>query len=272
VLRIQLLNLNQETAMTIQSSKKIALIINLSILGVASAMSLQANASDAIGPGDNDAKWVLGIEAGVFNNPYSGEGTESYISPTVRYNGERFFIKDGSVNLHLAETHGFSGGLTATIDAGFLSDYDNYNRNDQLSGISERDATVLGGVYINHDTDLGRLSFRALTDLGDKHDGHVANLKYTFDLKAGDWNINPMVGVEWVSDEIVNHHVGVFNYSSGKSTTNTFAGVRARYDVTENWDVNLKTGVTKLGSGISNSLIIDDDLVYQASVGINYNF
>lgn len=258
--------------MTTLTRKKASLLINLSILGVASALPLQANASDAIGPGDSDSKWILGLEAGVFNNPYSGEGSEAFISPTIKYNGERFFIKDGSLNLHLAKIHGFSGGLTATIDAGFLSDYDNYNRNDQLSGLAERDATVLGGVYVNHDTDLGRLSFRALTDLGDEHDGHVANLKYTFDLKAGDWNINPMLGMEWVSDEVVNHHVGVFNYSPRKSTTNTFAGVRARYEMTENWDLNLKTGITKLGSGISNSSIIDDDLVYQASVGINYNF
>lgn len=258
--------------MTILSRKKISLFINLSILGATSALPLHANASDAIGPGDSDSKWILGMAAGVYNNPYIGEGSEAFISPTINYNGERFFIKDGSLNLHIAKSNGFSGGLTATLDAGFLSDYDNYNRNDQLSGLAERDATVLGGVYVNHDTDLGRLSFRVLTDLGDKHDGQVANLKYTFDLKAGDWNINPVLGIEWLSDEVVNHHVGVFNYSHGKSSTNAFAGVRARYDVTENWDLELKTGVTKLGSGINNSSIIDDDMVYQASVGINYNF
>jgi outer membrane protein len=266
--------------MPISSIKKATLFINLSILGATGALSLNANASDAVGPGDSESQWVVGAAVGASNNPYIGESNHGFIVPTITYNGERFFIKDDSINLHIAKTHGFSVGLIAALDAGFLVDDSLYKDNEKLAGLSERDGTILGGVYINHDTSLGRLSFSALSDLADKHDGHVANLKYTFDLEAGNWNINPVIGVQWLSDEFVNHHAGVSANEAtafrteyrGKASTNAFAGIRARYDVTENWDVNLETGVTKLGSGFSNSSIIDDDLVYQASVGINYNF
>lgn len=266
--------------MSILSTKKVSLFINLSLLGAASVLSLQANASDGIGPGDSDSKWVVGMAVAAFTNPYSDESTETFISPTIRYNGERFFINDDSIGLHLAKSHGFSVGLTAALDAGFLIDESFYKDNKKLMDLNKRDGTILGGAYINHDSSLGRLSFRALTDLADKHDGQAASLKYTFDLKAGNWNINPVLGVQWLSSDYVNHHVGIstdestasrYQYS-GENTTNTFAGIRARYDITENWDVNLQTGVTKLGNGFSYSTIIDDDTVYQASVGINYNF
>lgn len=266
--------------MTTILRKRATLLINLSILGVTSALSLQANASDATGPGDSESKWVLGASVGAFNNPFVGEDTEAWVSPNIRYNGERFFINDGSLNFHIAKTHGFSAGLKVALDGGFLSDSDDYKDNEKLVGLTERKGTVLGGAYMNHDSDLGRLSFSVLTDLGDKHDGRAAVLKYVFDLKAGNWNINPEFGAEWLSADYVNHYVGVSESEAtssrlqfrGEAAINAFAGIRARYEVTENWDINLRTGVSKLGSEISDSSIIEDDVVYQASIGVNYNF
>ncbi len=266
--------------MSIQSFKTTTFIFQLSILGVGNMVAPQAIASDAIGPGDSNSKWVTGLSLGTTNNPYIGESTERFVSPTIRYNGERFFVRDTSLNLFLTKSLGFSGGLTIALDSGFLSDDDEYKNNDKLLGIDERDATAMGGIYINHDSDLGRLSFNALSDMGDEHDGRIARLSYTFDFTLGDWNINPELGVLWADDKYVNHHVGVssneatasrFEYR-GEATANTFAGIRARYEITNNWDINIETGVTKIGSGFADSSIVEDDRVYQASVGINYNF
>lgn len=267
--------------MTTPSNKKSKRLIKLSILAAAaSALSFQAIASDAIGPGDSDSKWILGASLGVYNNPYSGEDNTAEIAPNIRYNGERFFIKGGTLNLHLAETHGFSGGLKLALDAGFLSERSDYEDNEKLAGLKEREGSVLGGIYMNHDTSLGRLNFSALTDLSDEHDGQIAKLKYTFDLTAGKWNINPLLGVEWMSDEFVNHYTGVSaneatatrTIYSGEETINVFAGIRARYEITDKWDVNVASGVVKLGSEITDSPIVEDDVVYQASLGFNYNF
>ncbi len=258
----------------------LSLLLNASLISVVGSISVNANASDAIGPGDSSSKWVLGLAAGAYNNPYTGEGTETVFGPTIRYNGERFFVKDGTVNLHLAKSNGFSGGLRIALDDSFLSDNDDFKGNERLEGLSERDATALAGIYLNHDSDLGRLSFSALTDIGDKHDGHSVELNYTFDLKAGNWNINPELAAQWVSQSYVNHFAGVnadeatttrFEFQ-GEDSINTFAGIRARYEFSDNLDLDLKTGVTKLGSGFKDSPIIDDDLVYQASIGINYNY
>jgi len=237
-------------------------------------------ASDAIGPGDSDSRWVLGASAVSFNNIYEGEGSEGFIFPNARYNGDRVFIQHGSINLSLGQVDNFSGGLTIRGDGGYLGDSSDYRDNKKLAGLEERKHTLEGGFYLNHTTDLGRLNFIFMDDLGGKHHGQSAAASYTFDLKAGDWNINPTVGAEWISADKVNHYYGVSAAEStatraiykGDSATNLFASIRGRYEFTEHWDVELSTGVRYLSSTISDSSIVDADYVYYSSAAVNYNF
>ncbi|MFK8022202.1 MAG: MipA/OmpV family protein [Pseudomonadales bacterium] len=255
------------------------LTLNLA-LAAALGMTTTAYASDAIGPGDSESKWILGASTVVFNNIYADEDSTGFLFPNLVYNGERVFFKDGALSLYIAEMNDFSFGLTVGVDAGFLSDDDEYRDNAKLAGLIERDEIVVGGIYINHTTDQGRLNLTMLGDLEDDRDGYEATLSYTFDLKYGEWNVNPVVGVNWMSDENVNHAFGVSASEAtatravyeGGSATNVFAGVRARRMIGEHWDVELKTGVSKLGSSIGDSTIVDDDEAFHAGVSVNYNF
>ncbi|PCJ16809.1 MAG: hypothetical protein COA96_18230 [SAR86 cluster bacterium] len=239
-----------------------------------------AFAGDAIGPGDNDATWIVGLSAISYDNVYAGEGRDSVLLPNISYNGETFFVKNGTFNYSLFQAGNYSFGLTGGFDGGFLNDVSEYRNNAELVGLEERDSTFEGGFYVNHTTDLGRFHFAALTDLGNKHDGESASLTYTFDLKAGNWNINPAVGVHWLSDNKVNHRYGVSlaeanvsraAYEAG-SAFNVSVGIRARYELTDHWDVNLQTGINFLDSSISNSSIVDDDNAYHTAISFNYNF
>ncbi|MFK7729993.1 MAG: MipA/OmpV family protein [Pseudomonadales bacterium] len=252
----------------------------LALAAIAMGITNSALASDAIGPGDSDSKWILGASTVVVNNIYADEDGLGFLFPNLVYNGDRFFLKNGSLNLHAAQLNDFSFGLTLGVDAGFLSDDDEYRDNTKLAGLIERDEILVGGVYINHTTDQGRLNLTMLGDLGEDRDGYEATLSYTFDLKYGNWNVNPVVGVNWLSDNNVNHAFGVSASEAtatravyeGGSATNLFAGVRARRAINEHWDLELKTGVSKLGSSIGDSTIVDDDEVYHAGVSVNYNF
>jgi len=252
--------------------------IALSLSSFFLASSIQAG--DAIGPGESDSRWIVGGSVLVQNNIYAGEDTLGYISPNIVYNGDRFFIKNGTMNLFIAQANGFSGGLTLGLDGGYLSDEDEYEDTDELKGLEERDVALEGGFYLNHTSDIGRANLTVLTDLGDEHDGETVSLGYTFDLHAGDWAINPILRVSWMSESKVNHHFGV---SAGEATANRamyeaddavnfYAGLRARYEFTENWDIGLEAGATYLDSTIRDSSIVEDDTVFQAGVSISYNF
>ncbi len=250
---------------------------------IASALILSsagAQSRDAIGPGDKDTVWVLGGGGGVFTNVYSGEDQSGSVFPKVRYNGDRIFINDGSLNVSLLSRGGFSGGLTVALASNFLSDEDDYRDNAQLAGLRERDATIEGGFYINHSSTLGRASLSVLTDLSNEHDGQSAALSYTFDLKLGNWFVNPSIGAQWLSDRMVAHYYGVSveeatsqraAYAPG-SAINAFASIRGRYEFTDHWDIELHAGARLLDSSISNSSIVDEDYAAFGGLSINYNF
>ncbi|MBX2849120.1 MAG: MipA/OmpV family protein [Acidiferrobacterales bacterium] len=262
------------------TSRKSLVAATFSLLIAANSPSYSTNTSDAIGPGDSESKWVVGAAVGALKNPYVGENEDLWVSPTIRYNGERIFFNDEGLGVRITKNNAFSAGLLFTLDGGFLIDEDNYQDNLRLAGLNERDGTVLGGIYLNHDNNLGRLSFSALADAGNEHDGRLVQLRYTLDFNRGDWSINPEFGLEWMSADYVNHYVGVSESEAtgsrlqftAEDTFITFAGLRARYEFTEKWDINLRAGVNKLGTEFKDSPIIEDDLLYQASIGVNYNF
>jgi outer membrane protein len=238
------------------------------------------HASDAVGPGDSDSRWILGAGAASYNNIYRGEGSEAVVFPNIIYNGERFFVKDGAFNLSLLQGDAFSGGLIVKLQGNFLTDDSDYDDNHLLAGLEERETNIDGGFFINHSTEMGRFNATVLTDASSEHGGHSLAMSYTFDLTAGNWAINPVIGLQWISDKKVDHLYGV---SASEATTfrtayeadsavNVFAGVRGRYQLNQHWDANLSAGVTSLSSSIKDSSIIEDDLAYHVGASINYNF
>lgn len=252
-------------------------------IGVGMSHSIQAaDYRDSVGPGDKDATWVITGTAFSISNPYVGESEESNFNPGFRYNGEKFFVNgaNGSLGYSIAQWGNLSAGVVAGLNYSFLSDDGEYRNNALLNGLEERDATVDGGFYVNHTTDLGRFNITALTDLGGKHDGQSVGASYTMDLSVGDWSINPTIGAEWLSNNIVNHHFGVdateataFRSAyNGGPALNWNASLRGRYNITEHWDLNLSAGVTALDSAIHDSSIVEEDVVSYGSITVGYSF
>ncbi len=237
-------------------------------------------ASDAIGPGDSNSTWVVGIHAGAVNNPFSGEDTEYYAFPNVEYRGERFFVKEGNLGLQFHRDNGFSVGAFLTHHASFLSDDDDYRNNERLAGISERDSTLDLGLYLLHDSPLGRLRLAVMDEITGEHGGQSADIRYTFNLKADKLHINPTIGANWQSAEMVDHFYGISVSEAredrkayrGHSALSVYTGLRARYEVTEHWDVNANAAYVHLGSGIKDSSVINDSGVWVSTLGVNYNF
>jgi outer membrane protein len=257
-------------------SSSLAVVALSSILCSANADSNR----DAINPGDKDVRWVVGGTLFSVDNICADESRDSGFVPTLRFNGEKLFVRNASIGYSIHQWNHLSVGVIAGLHGSFLSDEDNFDDNQSLIGLEERDATIDGGLYFNHTTDMGRLNLTVLTDLGGKHDGQTAGLSYTFDLTAGKWSINPSVGVQWLSNNIVDHQYGVSQSEqtitrsaySGGPALNWQAGIRGRYEINDRWDINLATGFTRMDSNISNSSIVDEDTVYHGSVAVRYNF
>ncbi|MBB1486816.1 MipA/OmpV family protein [Oceanospirillum sediminis] len=236
--------------------------------------------SDGMKPGDSDSKWVLGGSVGTFNNPLAGEDTEYFVAPNIEYRGERFFLKDGQAGVSLYQQPAYSIGLLLTANGSLLADKDDYKDNVRLAGLKERDGTLDAGVYFIHRSDAGRLKMTLMDEITNEHSGMTADVNYVFDMKMEGWSVNPIVGATWLSSATVDHFFGVGESEvnehrkayQGDSALNLYAGVRGRYEVTENWDVTAEATYVHLGAGIKDSSIVEDDYVLVSSVGVNYNF
>lgn len=261
-------------------TSSIRLITSSILLSTFASLAQAETIKDAIGPGDSDTRWILSANVGSFNNIYAGEDSAEYLLPALEYNGDRFFVKDGAFSFSIGQQKKFTYGLTAALSSTFLAEESDYAGNSQLAGLTERDGTIEGGFYLNHTTDMGRFKLSLLSDLGGEHNGQRATASYTYDLKAGDWNINPSLGVQWMSEDIVNHQFGVSSAEAtgtraayeGNSAFNFFAGVRARIDLSEHWDFSASTGFTALDNSITDSSIVDDDYRYYGNLSLGYKF
>ena len=246
------------------------------------AMAESKRVSDGIAPGDTNSKWLLGATVGGVNNEVIGEDsdTQGFFNINLEYRGEKFFMAKDEIGYNLFRDSGMSFGVVASSKSGLLYDKDMYDDNKVLAHLKERDITLDMGVYFIHNSDLGQLRMRVLEEVGGEHKGRSFDASYTFDLNYGGWRVNPYVATSYLTDDAVDYFFGVSQAEStaqlaaytGKATANVTAGLNTTYALTENWDLGFGASVTKLGSGIADSSLITDDMLYATWATVNYNF
>ena len=255
------------------------------LLGV-NFVNAETPISDAYSPGESDSKWVVGAKVLGWKNPYINDGGDDEhqgaFIPNVEYRGERFFVDSDGLGVTLFRNNGFSTGLILGGQDSYLSDDDYFEDNDRLEGIDERDPTADLGAYVIHNHNNGQLKVTLRQEITDEHDGQTADARYLYNFPIGRWNITPVAGISWASEETINHFVGVSERESqaannisayeGKSTTSFFGGVTTRYDINDHWDVTFDLAHISLGEGIKDSPLIEDDNVLVTGFGVNYNF
>ncbi|MCB1643824.1 MAG: MipA/OmpV family protein [Pseudomonadales bacterium] len=258
----------------------VKLAAGLALIATTGSPLLARTYSDAIEPGENNARFIVGAGITGYQGIFEGQNGDAGMSLNVQYNGDRFFIDNDSLNWSAMQVENCSFGFTLRGNHSYLSDADNFDDNRELAGIRERDVSVDAGIWFNHTTETGRLHLSLLTDAGGKHHGHSATVSYRFDMNAGNWHVNPGVAAQWLSKDLVDHHFGVSNLETtatrtayqGDSAISLSAGIDSRYALSEHWDFTTSAGVQWFSDGIGDSSVVARQTNYFANIGINYNF
>ncbi|MEH6343957.1 MAG: MipA/OmpV family protein [Bermanella sp.] len=241
--------------------------------------------SDGYSPGDSDSKWLVGAHAVTLNNPYKSADNISLLLPVIEYRGDIFFLKDGEFGAKVfgtGETENgiFSTGLLIRGQASYLEDKDNYDDDEALIGLKERESVGEGGIYFRHKSELGQAKIKLFTNLNDEDHGNSAEAQYIFDLGTKQWQINQTITAIWQDSDRVNHFFGVSASEAtdtraeyqGKSAINLAVGIDGRYRVNENWDIKAGLAYVYLDDAITESSIVSEDGVSLFSMGTEYNF
>lgn len=195
--------------------------------------------------------------------------------PLYLYEGKRFFSHGTEWGIHLLDPDGFNIDLIAR----YRFDQLQAEATDFFAGMDDRDQSVDGGVAATLKGDWGQLSFSAVTDLLDRHEGQELELTYLFPWKRGRWVLAPSVGLIYQSASLTNYYYGVRAdealpdrpaYSPGDAY-NWRAGLNVTYQWLDNWHLFANMAYAGLDDSIQDSPTVDRDSLFAAYFGISWS-
>ncbi len=225
---------------------------------------------------ENPDKLGLGFGVGVGNSVYKGDDTRIVPFPLVYYNYGNFYLSGKRAGYNIITDGAFELGIIAQWRTdGYDSDDSRY-----LDGMDDRDMSIDGGVSASYKDGWAKTTLSYVTDLLSKHDGQELVLSYGKRFSSGKFSFTPSVGIAYKTDNLTDYYYGVLAKEAtptraeykGDEVIDPFISMQTRYDFENNWSVIGTVSYEMLGSGITDSPIVDDDYQVMVMVGMMYSF
>ncbi len=220
----------------------------------------------------------LGFTLSTAQRPFVGVDNQTTTLPYVSFNYKDFYIAGTNIGFHLLRNEKASFGLLATPR--FYEVEPAFAKNGELDGIDKTNPTYLAGLTFQYRTDIAALTAQALTDLKES-DGNevVLSASKTFSLST-DFKISPSIGLTYQDAKLVDHFYGVQAHEAragrpayaGKSSVNYNVTLTAFWDISKHFQFLGQVKYESLGSGITDSPIVDEKNIGSATVGLVYYF
>ncbi len=156
------------------------------------------------------------------------------------------------------------------------------NDNDQiLVGMADRKTSLDGYLNALLKTPVANITASLYQDIGNVSRGMSATIRFSHNFWVSPrFRLTPSAGAEWQSDKNVNYYYGVRPSEAtidrpayeGTDTTNLGAGLGVNYRVGRNGSLLGNINATRLGSGITNSPIVNRDVSTFFFIGAGLNF
>ncbi len=222
----------------------------------------------------------FGLGVGVLgrSSPYRDSSqTVTQPIPAVTYVGERLQWFGPALRYGIAGSGKLRLAAAAEYRIGVYEEEDS----DALSGLGDRDATLIGGLGLQYELAEG-FEFELLYqhDVLDRIGGGMANARLSRGIPWGTAVFVPQIAYNWLSSEMSNHDFGVPQsaatadrpaYQLG-STTSVEAGLGVFVELSENWRVIVNVAGERLDDQVAASPIVDDDIVIKGLAIVTYVF
>ncbi len=225
------------------------------------------------------AEGGFSVGAGAFigAQEYVGSSGKVYPIPFIEYESEQFSVSPLEASYHFFITDDiWIDGIAALRLQGI-----DETLSDQLKGINERENAIDAGIKLNYFTDyFGHLSMSIMQDISDVHQGNEINLSYEYTFEFGDIALSPSLYVNRQNGNLVDYYYGVEAKESranrkayqGEATFNYGVGLSLSYQFTDAWALFTMANLTRFGSGIADSPIVENDYAWSSGLGIVYSF
>lgn len=221
-------------------------------------------------------KGDVGVAVYTSTNPVRGEGNTVVPIPYAYFDYGRFFAR--------FDTFGFK---TLPVGYGYLEvlgriNLDGYqtSSNPLLRGIGERKNSLPLGIGTFQETPIGGFFLNAFYDANKSH-GNLYELIYAGKFDVGNTVLYPMAGFEHLSAQYTQYFYGVsaaeavssiYPAYTPKAATTSMLGFAWDVPVTGDWVTNIYMLRRWLGSGITQSPLVNTRVQDEAFVSLSYRY
>lgn len=207
--------------------------------------------------------------------------------PLYLYEGKYLFFHGTRAGVHLLN-NGLNDDLNTDIKLDLVAQY-RFDRletgaSDFYNGVNERDQTLEGGLSLAYhpqsEKEWGKISFSALNDIQSRHNGHVLDLTYQYNIALGNFQFHPYVSLIYQSQDFVDYYFGVDadearadlpEYQPGAATFGR-VGINTTYTLFDDWFLFANLSFENVDEEIENSPLVDKDYLTTTYLGFSYQF
>jgi len=206
---------------------------------------------------------------------YQWQFTDSVTTETfIRTNTERAYFSFWHPS-NLIPIQASSSG-SDTPGSGGSSEF----RYISVDDIASRQWSVDGGIRVNWFDDNQRWSFSVVHDALSVHNGYSVGTAYRRDFFFNDWTVSTSLSVNYKSKNLIDYYYGISLrdtqdntlWYEAKQTVQVTAGLFVSKQINEKWQWLGRLQATTLGSGMSDSPLVNKDHVTNVFLGIGYRF
>lgn len=225
-----------------------------------------------------DNSFGIGFTASIAQRPFIAVSDQLTLLPYISYKYHDFYIESMDVGYSLYKTSTVKLDLLATPR--FYELKASFAKSGELDGMETTNPTYLGGLSAQFETDVAVFTFQYLHDLleSDGNEGVLAASK-SFQATAT-LTLIPSLGATYQDAAMVDYFYGVQASEvragrplyAGEASWNFNVALNAIYKWTKHLEVLGQVKYEVLGSGITDSPIVDEAAVYSLTLGGVYRF
>ena len=261
-------------------------------LGLAAALSLVACAQSAMAVDSAYNSSAYEVQPQVFGKTqnsigvaglysqqiYKGVDNKAVPFPLLNFTYNNFFIQNITVGYNAYTSDYFQASLIAAPN------FQGYDANDsnELSGMSDKDPSINVGGRVKLKTAPLITTLSAVHDVSGNTSGNTYTAKFATGLPLMDKRLilSPSVAFSYQDSNIVNYYYGVSQSETTETraayspdgTLNTTFGLVAMYQLSSHWRTNVAYMLTKYGSEVSDSPVVDRSTSSMVMLGVSYLF
>jgi outer membrane protein len=230
---------------------------------------------------EDKQKITIGLGPYIQTQPYLDTDDILLISPVVFYDNGVFYIRWSRAGVYFLGNKGddFSWGMSLTVQPRVQSL--DPSSSEILQGINEKKSTFEGGLALSLAYKDAYVESMLLTDILDHHDSWIVKTEAGYDFNFGDLKLYPSLILIYQSSKFLNYYYGVTESEADKSAFNFYhagsgfqigAETYIKYPITKNLSTLINLRVDKLPKTVTDSPLIETDLIYSGLVSLIYTF